>query len=244
MSARAITSSAITYKGQIIPVKIYTLVESDTSPLSNACADCKGDIGHKNYCKGCSIESPTTVKAYKLSKTEKVVLTDDQLAKLKEVDGEISVLGTVAKSDFDMKIVTGAYYLKPDTPKKKIAKSYLKAYGIFRSGVENSDNLIAVRFSIRTKEKLGVLTVQNNSLVLLAIAYNDQIREIETHDQIDLNDEEIQMGKDFIGKLEKTDLSQITNKFKDLLENILSGADVTSVSEAGQDEDEGMGFFK
>lgn len=244
MTQRAITSSAITHKGQVIPVKIYTLVASDVSPLSNACADCKGDIGHKNYCKGCEAQEPNTVKAYKISKDEKVVLTDDQLKKLKEVDGEIEVLGTVPKSDFDNKLISGAYYLLPDLPKKKTGKSFLKAYGIFQSGVNESDRHVVVRFSVRTKERIGVIQVQGNVLVLLAIAYNDQVRTIENEPQIDLNDEEIQLGKEFVNKLEKTDLTTITNRFTEKLEKIIEGADVETVSESQDDSDDGTGFFK
>lgn len=243
MTQRAITSSAITYKGSIIPVKIYTLVASDVSPLSNACADCKGDIGHKNYCKECSTESPTMVKAYKLSKNEKVVLTDDQLAKLKEVDGEIEVLGTVPKSDFDNKLISGAYFLLPDKPKKKTAKSYDKAYGILRSGLTESDHVV-VRFSVRSKERIGVLTVQDKVIVLLAIAYDEQVREIENEPQIDLNEEEVKMGKEFVSKLEKTDLTQITNRFTERLEKILDGADGVTVSTSDEQDEDGTGFFK
>jgi len=243
MTQRAITSSAITHKGSVIPVKIYTLVASDVSPLSNACADCKGDIGHKNYCKGCEAQEPTTVKAYKISKDEKVILTDDQLKKLKEVDGEIEVLGTVPKSDFDSKLISGAYYLLPDIPKKKSGKSFLKAYGIFHSGVNESDRHVIVRFSVRTKERLGVIQVQGNVLVLLAIAFNDQVREIENEPQIVLSDEEINLGKEFVNKLEKTDLTQIANRFTERLEKIIEGADVQSVTE-NDDGDDGTGFFK
>jgi DNA end-binding protein Ku len=243
MTQRAITSSAITHKGSVIPVKIYTLVASDVSPLSNACADCKGDIGHKNYCKGCEAQEPMTVKAYKISKDEKVILTDDQLTKLKEVDGEIEVLGTVPKSDFDSKLISGAYYLLPDIPKKKTGKSFLKAYGILHSGIVESDRHVIVRFSVRTKERLGVIQVQGNVLVLLAIAYNDQVRDIENEPQFVLSDEEIKMGKEFVNKLEKTDLTQIANRFTERLEKIIEGADVQSVTES-DDSDDGTGFFK
>ena len=241
--ARAITSSAICYRGQVIPVKIYTLVESDVSPLSNACADCKGDIGHKNYCKGCEAQEPMTVKAYKVSKDEKIVLTDDQLKQLKEVDGEIEVLGTIPKADFESKLISGAYYLLPDIPKKKTGKSFVKAYNILQSGIAESDSHVVVRFSVRTKERLGVIQVQGNVLVLLAIAYNDQVREIENEPTNDLNAEEIKMGKEFVNKIEKTDLTSITNRFKERLEKILEGADIQSVSSASEDDD-GMGFFK
>jgi DNA end-binding protein Ku len=243
MTQRAITSSAITYKGQVIPVKIYTLVGSDDSPLSNACAECKGDIGHKNYCKGCEAVEPTTVKAYKISKDEKVILTDDQLAKLKEVDGEIEVLGVVPKSGFDPKLISGAYYLLPDIPKKKTGKSFLKAYGILHSGVSESDSHVVVRFSVRSKERLGLIQVQGNVLVLLAIAYNDQVREIENEPEIVLNAEEVKLGKEFVSKLEKTDLTTITNRFTEKLEKILEGADIQSVSSTS-DDDDGTGFFK
>jgi len=246
LSQRAITSSVIAHKGSIIPVKIYTLVEKDSTGLSNACSDCKGDIGHKNYCKDCSKESPTTVKAYRLGKTEKIVLTDDQNQQLKEiVDGEISVLGTVSRSDLDTKLVSGAYYLKPDLPKKKTGKSFLKAYEIIKTGIAESDSYIAVRFSVRTKERIGVLSVQDNVIVLLAIAYNDQVREIEKIDHIDLSDEEIKLGKEFVNKLEKTDLTKIKDRFQETLEKILSNSDSVTTSSQPQDDDEdGTGFFK
>lgn len=247
MSQRAITSTAITHKGSIIPVKIYTLVAKESTGLSNACQECNGDIGHKNYCKGCNKDSPTTVKAFKLSKDEKIVLSDDQLKELKDiVDGEISVLGTVSKNDFDNKLISGSYYLLPDLPKKKTGKSFLKAYGIIQSGIATSDTYIAVRFSVRTKERIGLLTVQGNVIVLLAIAYNDQVREIENEPQIDLNAEEIKLGKEFVKKLKKTDLTTLVDKFQETLEKILSSSDVKSVepSESKDDEDDGTEFFK
>ena len=60
----------------------------------------------------------------------------------------------------------------------------------------------------------------------------------------ELTDEEIQIGKEFVNKLKKTDLTQFVDKFQETLEKILSGADVQTTSSSGvEDEVEGLGFF-
>lgn len=213
-------------------MRVCNVVKSSngSTGLSNACPDCKGDIGLKNVCKGCAKEVSYSEiqKKYKITESEQRILTKDELDELNSVGSAISVIGSITQEEFKTSQITGSYFLLPQTKLKKKSEQKdiednKRSYAILREGILSSVNPFTVKFAIRQKEKLGVLVVEDNAIVLLTLAFREYIQEVDEDLDITLSDSDKALSKKFVESIDKTDLTQIKDTYNEKLERILSG---------------------
>lgn len=234
---RALVKTAITYGLHTIPVRIATMVKSDETALSNACPKCQGDIGLKNYCKGCSAEvsHAEMLKAYKISKTEKVVFTKEQIEAIKNTEKAIVVLGTMPKTSIDQRMIEGGYYIMPDEKLKK-------AWGILFKALATGDKAMIVNYSVRSRQRLGILTVDNQTIVLLSMAYAEQLVRVDEETDVQVTEKEIEMGMGFLKSLPPMDINTLSDDYKTKLEELIAGKPMIELKAEAPQKDE-TAFF-
>ena len=229
---RALQTTRLTHKAIQIPIRVCNVVKSSSGStgLTNACPDCSADVGMKNVCKDCNkeISYGDLKKKYKVTTEEQHILTDEQLDQLKNIDNDIKIEGHISEDQFRSSLIVGSYYLLPSTKLKKKSEQKQvednkKHYAKLREAILESPEPIAVTFSIRQKEKLGVLKVENNAIVLLTLAFNEHVQEVDEDLNIDLNASEKADSKKLVKSIGKTDLTKITDTYNEKLERILSG---------------------
>lgn len=228
---RALQKTAISYGLHNIPVKICTMIRDNETSLSNACPKCQGDIGYKNYCKSCGNEPAWAdmLKAFKLTVDQKYVFTKEQLDQLKEVtERSIQILGTIPRSNLDVRLVNSGYYILPD--------KLTKAWEILRRAILQSDKAIIVNFAIRGKQRLGVLIARDDAIIMLGIAFGDQLVKLDEEIKVTLSDSEANLGKGFLQILPEIDLSQVKDSFKEKLEKLITGQPVQITSKPVKSE--------
>ena len=213
-------------------MRVCNVVKSSngSTGLSNACPECSGDVGLKNVCKACDkeISYGEIQKKYKITEDEQRVLTKDELEDLNSIGSAISVIGSITQEEFKSSQITGSYYLLPQTKlKKKSEKADIednkRGYAILREGILSSENPFTVKFAIRQKEKLGVLVVEDNAIVLLTLAFREYIQEQDEDLDISLSESDKVLSKKFVESIGKTDLAEIKDTYNEKLERILSG---------------------
>lgn len=221
---RALTSTAISFGLHTIPVRLATMIRDNGTSLSNSCPHCKGDVGNKNYCKGClkEVTSAEIQKAYRISKDQKVVFTKEQVENLKNFDKAVTIEGTIPKTSIDQRMIEGCYYVLPD---KKIQK----AWGILFSAINTGDQALVVKFSIRSRQKLGVLTTDGKVIVLLAVAFAEQFVRMDEELNIAVSEKETEMGLGFIKGLPSVDINTISDEYKTRLEELVAGKPMVEV---------------
>lgn len=220
---RSISKVSIAYGLHNIPVKVCTVVRDSGTGMSNCCPDCNGDVGHKNYCKDCSreLETSSILKAYKVG-DGKHVFSEAELNSLKNIEKSIEVVGSTSLTSILPTFVTGSYYLVPDTARK--------AYAILMSGMESTGRGIVVKFALRGKQKLGILTpeiLDDKGVILLrTIAYGHQVQPMDEDTKYDLSDEEVKMGHSFIDSLKQIEYQSVEDSYANQLDEILSGKEI------------------
>ena len=125
-------------------------------------------------------------------------------------------------------MIIGSYYILPQNKlKKKSEQEQLKQnlidYAILKQSILESDNLFTVKFSIRDKEKIGVLTVENDYIVLLNLAYPEYVQEVDEETALKLDETQKKLSKRFTQSIKAIKLSSLTDTFKETLERILQG---------------------
>lgn len=209
-----------------IPCKIGNAISSNTNSLTClACPTCNGDIGLMKYCKSCcegkdkkEIASSEIKSAIRVSKDQKIVLTDDLEAKISEVDKVIQVLGSINKNHIDTRRIIGSYYIVPD---KKSPKQVQKFYTKLQKGLIVSDTNLVVRFSNSSKEKLGILSSKDNYLVLLNVAYHEDFNEFDQEIDSSIEEPELESVKSFISKIKPINIDSITDLRREKIEQII-----------------------
>lgn len=242
---RAIQTTRLVHKAIQIPIRVCNVVKSSngSTGLSNACPDCHANLSKPDICRACDkeVSHSEILKKYVLDKEEEHILTSEQLDDLKNIDNDIKIEGGVSKDQFKSSLITGSYYLLPSTKLKKKSEQKLvednkKHYAKLRETINLSVDPIVVKFSIRQKEKLGVLKVENNAIVLLTLAFNEYVQEIDEDLDIDLDPKELADSKKLLKSIPKTDLTKIADTYTEKLEHIISGKSQPQ-DEKKQDDD-------
>ncbi len=235
---RAITNTTISYGLQNIPVGIYTLSRDSGLGTSWSCPDCEGDIGNKNYCKSCSKEFTAQKemnKAYKLSKDSKIIIDKERLKAIYEKENTINVLSKMPRSAIDYSLINGSYFLLPN--------KLTKVWTMLQKGLTKSKNVILCTFSIKGRTKLGIITSKNDVIVLLTLAYSEQLVKLEEKYGVELTKQELDFGTSFIEQLPDGNFEDIKDTFKERFEKILQSEDPIEIVKPEEKAEDDISFF-
>lgn len=242
---RALQTTRLIHKALQIPIRVCNVVSSGSGStgLSNACPDCEADVGMQNVCKGCNktVAHSDLKKKYKITEEDQHILDEEQLAQLKNIPSDIKIEGSVSKEQFKSSLIVGSYYLLPSTKLKKKSEQTLIAenknhYATLRQTVLDCPDPITVKFSIRQKEKLGILKVEGDVIVLLSIAFNEYVQDQDEDLNIPLSPDMKKNSKKFVKSIPKTDLTKIVDTYNEKLEAILSGNSKPQVESKPDDD--------
>ncbi len=240
------TSSNIVYQLQIIPVKIGNFQKSDSTGLKQISPCCKVPTSRKTTCSECDKEliNKELLKGFPQGKDDYHIFTQEQINALKDFDDIIEVIGSMPKSQIDYRMISGAFAVLPDQPKKKKqVEIFKKAYKVFERSVAESDKAIIVKFSTRQKQKLGIMTSIDGIITLLHIVYDDKFNVVDEIPEITISEDEKKQGLAFIEKLEPIKLAEIEDNFAVKLEALIEKGEPLTVTIPEAQEEE-LSFFK
>ncbi len=216
-----------------IPAKICSIGSSALkSQIGNGCPACQGDVGKKNYCKGCGQE-PTNdeiIKLLKISKTERIPIKQEHLDQLKEKELKIEILGTLAEKDIDgivLGMTDNVYYIFEDE-KSRVTKPL----GILKSGIEQSKNVLVVNSTISGSSKVGLVRsveIQGKTvLILQLVKYMEYANKIDEDYTAVLTPDEEKLGLEYVAnQIKPIDLKTIEDPSAKVIQDILDGTPIT-----------------
>lgn len=150
---RSIWKGSIAFGLVNVPVKVYTATEDHDIRFHQVHAKDGGRIKYDRVCTVCgkSVQYADIDKAYESPEGDKVILTDEDFAKLPVAEKhEIPVLQFVPSDQIDPILFDKTYYLEPDsnTP---------KAYVLLAATLERIERTALVHFTLRQKTRLAAL---------------------------------------------------------------------------------------
>lgn len=172
---RSIWKGSIAFGLVNVPVKVYTATEDHDIKFHQVHAKDGGRIKYDRVCTVCgqSVQYSDIDKAYESPEGDKVILTDEDFAKLPIAEKhEIPVLQFVPAEQIDPILYDKSYYLEPDsnTP---------KAYVLLAKTLEQVDRVALVHFTLRQKTRLAALRVHDGTLLLQTLLWPDEVRAVE-----------------------------------------------------------------
>ncbi|MGJ9403135.1 Ku protein [Arthrobacter sp. KK5.5] len=189
---RAIWTGAVAFGLVNVPVKAYGAIEDHDVQLHQVHDADGGRIRYQRRCEVCGekVEYSNIQKAYDDGERT-VVLTGDDFDSLPaEKSREIEVVQFVPNGQIDPIMLERSYYLEPDSKSPK-------AYLLLRKTLEDTELTAIVKFALRQKTRLGALRVRGKVLVLQAMLWGDEVREVDfpaTKSRAKISDQELKMS--------------------------------------------------
>ncbi|MEU4340858.1 Ku protein [Nocardia sp. NPDC023852] len=221
---RSIWKGSIAFGLVNVPVKVYTATEDHDIRFHQVHAKDGGRIKYDRVCTVCGqpIQYADIDKAYESPDGDKVILTDEDFAKLPAAEKhEIPVLQFVPSDQIEPILFDKSYYLEPDS-------STPKAYVLLARTLEQVDRTALVHFTLRQKTRLGALRVREGILVLQTLLWPDEVRAVdfESLDGVaEPRPQEIKMAETLVEAMsDDFDPDQFTDEYQIELKRLLDEA--------------------
>jgi DNA end-binding protein Ku len=232
-----------TWKGYLkvslvnIPVKVYPATESSaTISFNQLHAECQNRINQKKWCAHCNREvtSAEVVKGYEFEKGRWVVMSDEDIAKVRtESTKVINLVQFASEDEIDPMYVDRAYYLVPD------GTMATDAYAVMRDGM--SGKVGVGKVAIHGREYLVAVKPHKQGLVMYTLHHAAEIRTIDQIDELrevrgKVGPAEMKLAKQVIESFEgELNLSDYKDEYQEGLRQIIdakvAGEEVVATEE-------------
>lgn len=218
-----------TWKGYIkvslvtIPVRVYPATESSaTISFNQLHAECQTKIQQKKWCPKCEreITSAEVVKGYEFEKGRWVVISDEDIAKVKtESTKIINLVQFTSDAAIDPMYVDKAYYLAPEGPMAA------DAFAVMRDGMQGKAGVGKV--AIHGREYLVAIKPHKQGLVMYTLHHAAEIRTIDQIDELrevrgKVNPAEMKLARQVIESIEgDLNLAEYKDEYQEGLRAII-----------------------
>lgn len=170
---KAIWKGGISFGLVNIPVRLYSGSQTHRIDLDMIRKKDQCEIQYVRVCKKDGKEVPwdEIAKGYKKENGDYIVLDKDEIARaMPEKTQTIDIFEFVNEDEIASKYLEKPYLVEPE----KIA---VKTYALLRDALKKSGKVGLCKFIVRQSEHLGILTAQDEAIVLIQIRFNQDLRD-------------------------------------------------------------------
>jgi DNA end-binding protein Ku len=209
---RTIWSGAISFGLVTVPINVVSATENHSIQFHQYHVS---DMGRVRYKKVCELEDREVAqseigKGYELTKTQVIPITDEDLTNLPLPTARaIEIEAFVPLESIDPIRIGEGYYLQP---KEQVAA---KPYKLLVQALGRSSKVAVAKYAWSGRERLGLLRVRDDVLVLHAMRWPDEIRDPTEllPPPVELSDDEIDSALALMDTMTRDDLEG--DEFKD-----------------------------
>lgn len=197
---------AVAHKGSIsmglvlIPIGMYKSTIDNDIHFNQLEKESKARIRYKKYCSHCGKEvtAQDIVKGYEYEKDKYVIMTEEDLEKIKtKKDKTIHIIQFAKISEVDMIYYEKDYYAIPDAGAEK-------AYELLRQALLAQKKVAIAKSVMGTNEKLLVLFPTKEGMIVKTLYYHDEIAAVPKQiPKMQLEKNELDMAKLLIENMTK-----------------------------------------
>ncbi len=223
--------SAISVGMLYIPVGLYKTTRDISVSFNQLCKDTHERVKYKKICPSCNkeVKSDDIIKGYEYEKDKYVIITEDELEKIKtNKDKTIHIEHFAKISEIDQIYYEKNYYLVPD-------RGAEKAFELLRQAMLSQKEVAVAKTVIGTNEQLLVLYPTKESIIAKTLFYPEEIQDMpvsQLKTQIDKT--EMDMAKTMITAMtEKFDISayhdEYQERLREAIETKIRGQEIINV---------------
>lgn len=234
---------AVAHKGSIsmgmvlIPIGLYKTTVDNDIHFNQLEKESKARIKYKKYCSHCGKEvaAKDIIKGYEYEKDKYVVMTDDELERIKtKKDKTIHILQFAKMSEVNMIYFEKDYYAIPEAGAEK-------AYELLRQALLAEKKVAIAKTVMGTNEKLLVLYPLKDGMIVKTLFYNDEIATVPKQvPKMKLGEQELEMARMLIQNMTQAfEPEQYQDEYqvrlRDAIMKKIQGQEIVTVDTGGPD---------
>ncbi|WP_327188060.1 non-homologous end joining protein Ku [Streptomyces sp. NBC_01334] len=209
---RTIWSGAISFGLVTVPIHVQSATENHSIQFHQYHLEDMGRIRTRKICEleDREVSNAEIGKGYEYAKDQVVAISDEELRDLPLPTAKaIEIDAFVAADDIDPIRIGEGYYLSPD------GQVAAKPYKLLREALARSSKVAIAKYAWSGRERLGMLRVRGDAIVLHAMHWPDEIRDPSEllPEPVDVSEEEIKGALALMDSMSRDDLEG--DDFKD-----------------------------
>lgn len=182
--------AAISFGLVYIPVALFTATKENRVSFNQLHADSNARVRYKKIREdtGEEVTSKDIVKGYEYSKGQYIVLTDDEIERMKTPkDKAITILQFVPRGSIDPLYYEKSYYVVPEGSDK--------AYNLLLSAMQQQNVMAVARTVLGTSETMLTLSPHNDGIILETLHFYSEVKPMpKSIAKSEISDAEMKMG--------------------------------------------------
>jgi DNA end-binding protein Ku len=236
LNVRSIWNGAISFGLVSIPIKLVNATENHNVSFRQIHTE---DGGRIRYRKVCELENKEVSqseigKAYEESDGSMIPITDEDLQQLPIPTAKtIEIVAFVPSERIDPMQMESAYYLAAG------GAQAAKPYTLLREALKRSNKAAIAKFALRGRERLGMLRVVDEAIVMHGLLWPDEIRQPEgvaPEGNVKIRDQELDLADALMDTLGEVDMDDLHDEYREAVEEMVaakaSGQEAPAVPEA------------
>ncbi|MGW0311994.1 non-homologous end joining protein Ku [Streptomyces flavidovirens] len=216
---RPIWSGAISFGLVTIPIRVLPATENHNISFHQYHQADMGRIRYQKVCEldGQVLDQSEIGRGYEISRDTIIEVTDQDLDSMPLPTAKaIEIVAFVPAESIDPIRIGDSYYLAADGVAAK-------PYKLLRMALERSSKVAIAKFAWHNRERLGLLRVKGDAIVLHSMRWPDEIRSPESLKPrpVEVDDEEIDAAVELVEALSVDDISGFRDHYRDALEEVI-----------------------
>ncbi|MFF0736930.1 Ku protein [Streptomyces chartreusis] len=202
---RNVWSGAISFGLVTVPIHVQSATEDHSIRFHQYHLEDMGRVRVKKFCEveDREVSNAEIGKGYQLTKEQVIPISDEELRELPLPTAKaIEIEAFVPLESVDPIRIGEGYYLAPD------GQVAAKPYKLLRQALERSSKVAVAKYAWSGRERLGLLRVKGDVIVLHAMRWPDEIRDPSEllPEPVELTDEEIDGALALMDSMTREDL--------------------------------------
>lgn len=222
--------SVITFGMVAIPIAMYTATQDNDIRFNQLHKEDNSRIRYKKTCGHCGkeIKSEDIVKGYEYDEGKYVVITDEEIEKIKtEKEKSIQILHFAQLNQISPVYYNKTYQAIPEPGGEK-------AFELLRSALMSEQKIAIGKAVMGTKDTLMAIIPREDGMIIATMFYADDIKELQKpYSKPNVSEEESKMAKLLINSMDTPfDPAKYKDEYQEklrmLIESKISGKEVVA----------------
>ena len=218
---RPLWTGAISFGLVTIPIKVVSATENHSISFHQYHQEDMGRVRTRKVCEldGQVLSQEEIGKGYQIAKDRTVPVTDEELDRMPLPTAKaIEIIAFVDADSIDPVRIGDSYYLAID------GQVAAKPYTLLRKALERSDKVAVAKFAWHNRERLGLLRVREDAIVLHSMRWPDEIRSPDSlaPQDVELEDGEVERAVQLTETMALEDISGFRDHYREALEELIA----------------------
>ncbi|MFD7279771.1 Ku protein [Streptomyces sp. NPDC059862] len=222
LDVRSIWNGAISFGLVSVPVKLVNATESHSISFRQIHTEDGGRIRYRKFCEleDREVSGAEIGKGYEDADGSIVPITDEDLAHLPLPTAKtIEIVAFVPGERIDPLQMDAAYYLAAS------GAPAAKPYTLLREALKRSNKVAIAKFALRGRERLGMLRVVGDVIVMHGLLWPDEVRAPEgvaPETDVTVRDKELDLADTLMDTLGEVDLEDLHDEYREAVEEVIA----------------------